>query len=83
MAGGSASGDRISDRRKRLRAAVNERRAILVPGAANALTARVIQDVGFDAIYVTGAGIANTLLGVPDIGLVTLTELAHTTEAIG
>ena len=82
MADSSPSGDRISDRRRRLRAAMDQRTALLVPGAANALTARVIQDVGFDAVYVTGAGIANTLLGVPDIGLVTLTELVHTTEAI-
>ena len=83
MAQDSPAGDRIADRRRRLRAAVEERRALLVPGAANALTARVIQDAGFDAVYVTGAGVANTLLGVPDIGLVTLTELVQTVEAIG
>ncbi len=53
-----------------------------MPGAGNALTARIIQDAGFEAVYVTGAGIANTLLGAPDIGLVTLTELAAVTEAI-
>jgi 2-methylisocitrate lyase-like PEP mutase family enzyme len=65
-----------------LRQAISERRALLVPGAANALTARVIEDRGFEAIYLTGAGLANTLLGVPDIGLVTLTELAQATAAI-
>lgn len=83
MAQDSPAGDRIADRRRWLRAAVEERRALLVPGAANALTARVIQDAGFDALYVTGAGVANTLLGVPDIGLVTLTEMVQTVEAIG
>jgi 2-methylisocitrate lyase-like PEP mutase family enzyme len=56
--------------------------ALIVPGAGNALTARIIEDTGFEAIYVTGAGIANTYLGAPDIGLVTLTELAYTTSAI-
>jgi 2-methylisocitrate lyase-like PEP mutase family enzyme len=66
----------------RLRQAISERRALLVPGAANAVTARVIEDQGFEAIYLTGAGLANTLLGVPDIGLVTLTELAQATAAI-
>ena len=71
------------ERRRRLGAAVAARRALLVPGAANALTARVIADTGFDAVYVTGAGVANSLLGVPDIGLVTLTELVQTVEAIG
>lgn len=49
---------------------------MLCPGAANALTARLVELAGFDACYVTGAGIANTWLGVPDIGLVTLTEVA-------
>ena len=67
---------------QRLRQAISERRALLVPGAANALTARVIEDQGFEAIYLTGAGLANTELGVPDIGLVTLTELARATAAI-
>ena len=66
----------------RLRAALNERRGIIVPGAANALTARIAEDLGFEAIYVTGAGIANTSLGVPDIGLVGLTEIAGIVSAI-
>jgi 2-methylisocitrate lyase-like PEP mutase family enzyme len=70
------------ERRRFLRDRLERRDALLVPGAGNALTARMIQDAGFEAVYVTGAGIANTLLGVPDIGLVTLTELAATTEAI-
>ncbi len=70
------------ERRRFLRDRLARRDALLVPGAGNALTARIIQDVGFEAVYVTGAGIANTLLGAPDIGLVTLTELAGTTEAI-
>lgn len=72
----------IAARRQAFRAMLEERRALLVPGAANALTARVIEDAGFEAMYVTGAGIANTLLGVPDIGLVTMSEIQATTEAI-
>jgi 2-methylisocitrate lyase-like PEP mutase family enzyme len=55
---------------------------LTVPGAANALTALVIEDSGFDDLYVTGAGIANTFLGVPDIGLVSLTELSAHVAAI-
>ena len=58
------------------------RTAVTVPGAANALFARVIEDLGFDVVYVTGAGVANMHLGAPDIGLTTLTELAHATAAI-
>jgi 2-methylisocitrate lyase-like PEP mutase family enzyme len=60
---------------KRLRAIVSKRAATTVPGAANAMFARVIEDLGFEAVYATGAGIANMHLGAPDIGLTTLTEV--------
>jgi 2-methylisocitrate lyase-like PEP mutase family enzyme len=55
---------------------------VLLPGAANALTARVIEDIGFEAIYVSGAGITNTFLGMPDIGLISVTELASHVAAL-
>jgi 2-methylisocitrate lyase-like PEP mutase family enzyme len=55
---------------------------LLLPGVSNALAARVVADQGFAAAYVTGAGIANTFVGVPDIGLVTVTELAEHVAAI-
>ena len=71
------------ERRRAFRALCERREAVILPGAGNALTARVIADAGFEAIYVTGAGIANTLLGVPDIGLVTASELVATVAAIG
>lgn len=58
-----------------LRELLAQGRLLTVPGAANALTARVIQDAGFECVYVTGAGVANTYLGVPDIGLLTYSEL--------
>jgi len=67
---------------RRLRDLLKSREAVLLPGAANALTARIIEDLGFKAIYVTGAGIANTTLGAPDIGLVSMTELAHHVSAM-
>ena len=60
----------------RLKSILARRDAALVPGAANALFARIVEDLGFEACYVTGAGIANMHLGVPDIGLTTLTEVA-------
>ncbi len=56
--------------------------AVLLPGVANALAARVVADTGFAAAYVTGAGIANSHLGIPDNGLVTLTELTDHVAAI-
>jgi 2-methylisocitrate lyase-like PEP mutase family enzyme len=56
--------------------------AVVLPGVSNALAARVVADCGFPAAYITGAGIANTYLGIPDNGLVTLTELAEHVAAI-
>ncbi len=56
--------------------------AVVLPGVSNALAARVVADLGFPAAYVTGAGIANTFLGMPDNGLVTLTELADHVASI-
>ena len=66
----------------KLKSKLAERKAITFPGAANAMFARVIEDLGFEACYVTGAGIANMHLGAPDIGLTTLTEIANATAAI-
>lgn len=62
------------------RAAILRRRLrapgiLVVPGAADALTARVIEEAGFDAVYATGAGIANASFGIPDLGLTTMTEV--------
>src|SRR5262245_34524180 len=57
----------------RLRALLADHTVVL-PGAFNALTARAIERAGFEAIYLSGATLANGLLGVPDIGLTTLSE---------
>jgi methylisocitrate lyase len=51
--------------------------AIAMPGVPNAAMARQVEQVGFDAVYVSGAGMANATAGVPDIGLLTLTEVAQ------
>src|SRR4029077_3032096 len=67
---------------RRLKDLLARRAAVTVPGRANALFARVIEDLGFEVVYVTGAGIANMHLGAPDIGLTTLTEIANTVAAI-
>ena len=48
----------------------------LMPGAANALAARVIEATGHHMLMVSGAAVANTYLGAPDIGLVSLALLA-------
>jgi len=71
-----------SDPAKTLKAKLAERRALLVPGATNALSARIIADLGFEAVYVTGAGVTNMSLGIPDLGFIGLHELAQHTAAI-
>lgn len=53
-----------------------------MPGTPNALFANVIETLGFDCAYITGAGVANMYLGAPDIGLVTMTEMADHIDAI-
>jgi 2-methylisocitrate lyase-like PEP mutase family enzyme len=68
--------------RRDFRAMLKPGAALILPGVANALAARVVADCGFEAAYVTGAGIANTFLGIPDNGLVTVTELAGHVNAI-
>lgn len=65
-----------------LREIVSRRQAVLAPGAANALFARIIEDLGFECVYVTGAGIANMALGAPDIGLTTLDDISQTVSRI-
>jgi 2-methylisocitrate lyase-like PEP mutase family enzyme len=68
--------------RQRLRDLVEQRNAFILPGAANALTARIIEDLGFEAVYLTGAGFTNTQLGMPDLGLLSVTELADAAARI-
>jgi len=72
----------VAARRRRFKQAVLERRAMLLPGVANALGARIVQDLGFEAVYLTGAGVANTEFGVPDLGLVTMTEMVEAAHRI-
>jgi 2-methylisocitrate lyase-like PEP mutase family enzyme len=68
--------------RKTLRKLAEERRGVLVPGAFNALSARVIEDLGFEAIYVTGAGVTNMWFGLPDQAFMGLAEIADHTARI-
>ncbi|VTU26331.1 isocitrate lyase/PEP mutase family protein [Variovorax sp. PBL-E5] len=68
--------------RKTLRTLAEARRGVLVPGAFNALSARVIEDLGFEAIYVTGAGVTNMWFGLPDQAFMGLHEIADHTARI-
>lgn len=52
-------------------------RAILMPGAGDALTARIIEEAGFEALFTTGYGISASKLGRPDLGYLTMTEMVE------
>ena len=51
--------------------------AVMLPGVPNAAMARQVERAGFDAVYISGAGMANATAGVPDIGLLTMTEVVR------
>ena len=55
---------------------------IQVPGAFNALVARMIEAAGFEAAYISGAAFSAGALAVPDVGLFTLTELGVAIQVI-
>ncbi len=59
----------------RLRELLARPRLLIAPGAWDALSARVVEEAGFDAVYVTGSGVSVGHLGLPDIGLATMTEM--------
>ena len=64
-----------STKRKALRTLLAAGRLAAVPGAWNALSARLVEEAGFPAVYMTGSGVATTLLGKPDVGLLTMGEM--------
>jgi 2-methylisocitrate lyase-like PEP mutase family enzyme len=68
--------------RRQLRDLAEARRGVIVPGAFNALSAKVIEDLGYPAIYVTGAGVTNMWFGLPDQGFMGLAEIADHTARI-
>ena len=59
----------------RLRTLLNSGTLLMAPGVADAVNARLVREAGFDAIYMTGAGTTASRLGMPDVGLLTMTEM--------
>lgn len=68
-------------KRKNFKAAINSGKALQFPGAFNAVSAQLIQDHGFDGVYISGAVIAADL-GLPDIGLTTASEVIGRAQQI-
>lgn len=66
----------------RLRALMREHRPLVIPGCFNAMSARVLEHVGFPAVYMSGYGSSLSMLGLPDAGLATLTEMSLNARCI-
>lgn len=67
---------------RRLRELLARPGLFMAPGAADALTARLIARQGFEAIYMTGAGTTAVRLGMPDVGLLTMSEMVDNAQRI-
>jgi len=67
---------------EKFRKKLHSSQMLVAPGAYNCLGAMVIEKMDFDAVYVTGSGLSFTIIGKPDIGLLTLTEVANQVENI-
>jgi len=68
--------------KKRFRELLKSKQIIVAPGAFDALIAKLIEHNGFPAVYMTGGGTASALLGVPDIGLTTMSEMLFNARRI-
>jgi len=55
---------------------------VIAPGAYDGISARLIAEAGFEAIYMTGAGTSASSIGQPDLGLITMTEMVHNAQTI-
>lgn len=74
--------DSSLQRRAAFRRQVEARQGLLVAGVFNALSARIASDIGFQALYLSGAGVTNMSLGLPDLGFVGLDEMAAHTARV-
>lgn len=69
-------------RTERLRQLIHGGETVMMPGAYDALVAKIIERVGFDVVACVGSGSVNGLLGLPDIGLATMTEMVQNAKWI-
>jgi 2-methylisocitrate lyase-like PEP mutase family enzyme len=77
----SLSGPRRVTASRRFRELLARGQIIPLPGATSALAARLIEEAGFDAVYMTGSGLAAEMLALPDVGLTTMTEVVREAHA--
>lgn len=69
------SGSECEDMEERFRDLLERDSIAVLPGCYDALSAHIAEHAGFDAVYVSGAGVSNTKLGLADVGLTTLSEM--------
>src|SRR5215510_7757277 len=62
--------------RRTLRSLVEQKNALVVPGAYDGVSARLVERAGFPAVYMTGYGVSASRLGLPDLGFAGLAEMA-------
>jgi len=72
----------MSDRASVLRSRLEQRKALVVPGCHDALSAKIVESAGFAATQISGFGVAGSLLGVPDVGLVDMKDVLDITGHI-
>ena len=72
---------KIKEKRKDFVDKLKSGKILRVPGAYNPLTAKVIEEIGYDAVYVSG-GVMSNDLGYPDIGLTTLEDVSNRSKQI-
>lgn len=66
----------------RFRAALQQENPLLLPGAINPIMGMIARDAGFQALYLSGSGVATASYGLPDLGMTTLTEVLEDTRRI-
>jgi 2-methylisocitrate lyase-like PEP mutase family enzyme len=71
-----------AEKRRLFKARLNRKPIVVAPGCYDAFSARLIEYAGFEAAYMTGAGVSAALAGVPDIGLLTMTEMVEQARRI-
>ncbi|WP_273844053.1 isocitrate lyase/PEP mutase family protein [Rubrobacter calidifluminis] len=71
-----------NDRRRRLRELLESGGLVAAPGVYDALGARLVEEAGFPAVYMTGFGSAAALGGMPDVGLLTMSEMVENARRI-
>ena len=72
----------MTTRSATLRTRLMQRNALVVPGCHDALSARIARAAGFEAVQVSGFGLAGSLLGAPDVGLLDMKDIIEATDRI-